>query len=1134
MIRTYYFILIALLACLPTSAEQLIQKSEPKVIIDDLEFHSNGGKYCHRSNNGNFWGLYVYSHLSSHDSELKTYQVGVGLLEENELQKVLTLKEVTISEGNKAWFSSADISIPKTIPEGNYRLVLIYRETEDGDWTLCGNSSDYYVEANISENWLVTRCFPLSKEGQNTLDYGLNLIDGVNYDVYSVNGKKEATVYPLDTGKYEGDIYIPNSVKYNNEYFSVVKLSPGCLEDCALESLSLAIPEVDYIGHNNMQKFELREGVATFEFIAHCDRLVSLEFPKSLSEVSYAAMNCISLETIRFNNPKPVTFWGNIEWGEESLPALSDVFFAAAEPPSLGESAEIQIHPTAIIHVPEGRKSSYENAGWKGWNIVEDQPLPEVDYIEWGYCSGDILKSTRGVLNGRGENHIDIAIHVPSEAIDCYIGKQISAIEFYDNKLFWDTGENPMTPDYVFITTSGTDYLTKQAVVDTKKGWNKITLETPYTITGEELYVGIGRYHMLEVNFTDLDATAPDGFWLRVMGNDSLDGWEPLGVWSNYAYGDSNHPISVRFNISGDDLPSDLVLENVQLTSSNGVPLNSPTGAATRSSDDSEGQILMTANVKSRTKDVIRSYTINWQIDGEQAGSHTITTSLPANSVEPISIEIPATLVNRNHTFSYFVTDINGHPDAVSTNSSDVIAFKVPAKQHFPRKFVMEEGTGTWCGWCPYGMVTIDRFLKKYPDNFIAIGIHESDEMGNAENYDKILRLFESFPRCFINRTKQLNPTDYDGADIEELKDLAECQITASAEFANADSTSVTVSTETVFGFADEGADIRIAYVVVEDHVGPYIQANYLSNPEMDVSIINSTYEWDHGEPEVETIFNHVARGIYNDADGVRLSVPSTIIAGETYQYQYTLTLPKNIDNKKNIRIITLLIDNKSGEILNADSYDMVYDDDSETEANTSGFEFKYGGKSLKEGATIVIYAKKDEHGDVFWTTSPTNNPEDGLILATLDGKKSIGEAQSEVLNCSLYTDEEDPLSWLHWYMNNEYIFIIKPKSGYESSGEFTTDDKGVAKVQIYNEYSLQNEGFMDICLSAAIKGYYKIRSVNIKFVYDEATAINNIQNNQKFFDVYSLNGTKLRSRVTSLDGLPHGLYIVNGRKVVK
>ena len=35
-------------------------------------------------------------------------------------------------------------------------------------------------------------------------------------------------------------------------------------------------------------------------------------------------------------------------------------------------------------------------------------------------------------------------------------------------------------------------------------------------------------------------------------------------------------------------------------------------------------------------------------------------------------------------------------------------------------------------------------------------------------------------------------------------------------------------------------------------------------------------------------------------------------------------------------------------------------------------------------------------------------------------------------------------------------------------------------------------------------------------------------------FDVYNFSGQKVKSKVTSLDGLPRGIYIINGKKVMK
>jgi pectate lyase len=43
---------------------------------------------------------------------------------------------------------------------------------------------------------------------------------------------------------------------------------------------------------------------------------------------------------------------------------------------------------------------------------------------------------------------------------------------------------------------------------------------------------------------------------------------------------------------------------------------------------------------------------------------------------------------------------------------------------------------------------------------------------------------------------------------------------------------------------------------------------------------------------------------------------------------------------------------------------------------------------------------------------------------------------------------------------------------------------------------------------------------------------VNAVQQRPAVFDVYTLSGVKVRNRATSLDGLPHGIYIVSGRKI--
>ena len=235
-----------------------------------------------------------------------------------------------------------------------------------------------------------------------------------------------------------------------------------------------------------------------------------------------------------------------------------------------------------------------------------------------------------------------------------------------------------------------------------------------------------------------------------------------------------------------------------------------------------------------------------------------------------------------------------------------------PTTTYFPRKIVMEEATGTWCGYCPYGMAAIEFMNKQYPDNFIAIAIHD-DEMTPTDSYSPFLSQVTAFPSSRINRSYWLYPQPF---NLDGTKDLGVAMIKANAEFTPGNQ--VEVSTETVFGFSDNSTEYRIAYVVVEDNVGPYQQSNYLSNPSAADNPNDLMNWWVHQGPYVETTYNDVARAIY-DYDGVVGQLPRTVTEGETYQCKYTLTLPENVKNAENVKIVTLLINTSTGEIINAD-----------------------------------------------------------------------------------------------------------------------------------------------------------------------------------------------------------------------
>ena len=77
------------------------------------------------------------------------------------------------------------------------------------------------------------------------------------------------------------------------------------------------------------------------------------------------------------------------QWDSNSLPKLKDVYFASPDAATVYfKNGEFTVNAQTTIHVPEDAKQAYVVAGWEGWTIVEDQPVPSSQGIEWGYCNG--------------------------------------------------------------------------------------------------------------------------------------------------------------------------------------------------------------------------------------------------------------------------------------------------------------------------------------------------------------------------------------------------------------------------------------------------------------------------------------------------------------------------------------------------------------------------------------------------------------------------------------------------------------------------------------------------------------------------------------------------------------------------
>lgn len=320
------------------------------------------------------------------------------------------------------------------------------------------------------------------------------------------------------------------------------------------------------------------------------------------------------------------------------------------------------------------------------------------------------------------------------------------------------------------------------------------------------------------------------------------------------------------------------------------------------------------------------------------------------------------------------------------------------AETYYPRKIVMEEGTGTWCGWCVRGIETIERMRTKYPDNFIGIALHTGDKMSNPENYSDLIARFTGVPNCFLDR----NSADPKAVDlniteryITQVKDKGRAQIIANAMFSLPDSSAITVTTTTTFGFSGSG-DWRIAYVLVEDSIGPYLQSNFYANNSSYNNPSNYMYDWVGKPSQILTMYNDVAIGIYPTLGGKEGSLPLTVTEGESHNCLFTLYLPSNVRNRNHIRVVTLLIDNNTGEILNADEVSVERD----KALDQRTFQLRYQNMVVPNFSSIT---SNTEDATISELTS-VEKPSDGLVIEALGNESLSGTASLRILGNTLNT----------------------------------------------------------------------------------------------------------------------------------
>lgn len=326
-------------------------------------------------------------------------------------------------------------------------------------------------------------------------------------------------------------------------------------------------------------------------------------------------------------------------------------------------------------------------------------------------------------------------------------------------------------------------------------------------------------------------------------------------------------------------------------------------------------------------------YTV--EVGGASAGSH-VTLKKPVapgfGSTGQIEIGIPAVGESGTYDYTVTLTRVNGvdnrDKSAASTGVLNVIPF-VPV-----HRAVMEEYTGFWCGWCPRGLAGLERMAATYPDEFIGLSYHNRDVLTYTSNYAVSVG---GFPVAWFDRAVSADP--YEGFKSGNQWGAEEIWLQRRDVFAIAavslesqwtDDTQTAIAVTGTVNFVKTGdVDCSLVYVLLADdlHNDSWYQTNNLGaminpigDPFFDRYAIGGEYASGYG-----IHFNDVVI-CASELKGIEGSVPRKVRMNEPLTHEYTFELSKAVNtygspiyqDKSKLRVVAMLVDNTTGEIINA------------------------------------------------------------------------------------------------------------------------------------------------------------------------------------------------------------------------
>ena len=320
------------------------------------------------------------------------------------------------------------------------------------------------------------------------------------------------------------------------------------------------------------------------------------------------------------------------------------------------------------------------------------------------------------------------------------------------------------------------------------------------------------------------------------------------------------------------------------------------------------GTLRPEATVRNLGTDAITSFDITLDYNGNQITENVTGVNITSMNTYVHEFTGSMSLVAGAMDVTVTVSNVNGQGADDNPADDDHIVQVDPVVAAAGRMVVGEEGTGTWCQWCPRGAVMMDRMERLYGDIWAGIAVHNGDPMTEADYDAAIGGLIGGYPSGLVDREPEVDPSQFETEFLQNIQETPDVLVTVGGEFTG-NPGEVAVSVTCDFQNTVSG-NWRVALVMTEDSItgtgAGWSQSNAYAGGGN--GVMGGYESLPNPVPASQMVYDHVARFILPSFGGHSGGFPTTN-AGDSHTINFTFWFDSSWDLDK-IHLIGFVVDN--------------------------------------------------------------------------------------------------------------------------------------------------------------------------------------------------------------------------------